>query len=115
VEAQRQIDFQDGPACASETLRKALAGSSIAYIALGPPTYPFPLPASRYASYALGVLQSREYGIIAMGEDTVLLKRGADHDTGLRLLTQWSQTPISNEADVEKAYSLWTAVQIRAY
>lgn len=50
------------------------------------------------------ILQNPSYGIVAIGRYTILLRRGADHHDGLRLLEQRSSRRSKKGNDAGKAY-----------
>ena len=51
----------------------------------------------------LAVFKSKAFGVVAIGGDTFLLKRGADHKKGIQLLARVCGDKISNEVDIDKA------------
>ena len=91
------------------TQEKSVAAAPVEYVVFSPPTSSFPLPASRFSDYGLPVVQGAAYGIIAVGQDTMVLRRGADRRYGLHLLEQVTGSRIRTQADVATAFQSWLA------
>lgn len=91
----------------SPALRERIAAAPVEYVALCPPTSRFPLSSDNYLRCTTALLQSPAYGLIALGESTALLRRGADHAAGLRRLEERSGVQIHDAQDVEKAFQRW--------
>ncbi|MCC6727848.1 MAG: DUF2079 domain-containing protein [Chthonomonadales bacterium] len=85
--AVRQIEEEGYPPYRAADLRRRFLCAPVDYIAVCPPTSHFPTPFGLSDSCLREALLSPAYGIVAVGRDTVLLRRGADHSAGLRLLT----------------------------
>lgn len=111
--AMQQMGAQGYSKPHSAEIQKAAAAASVEYVALCPATTAFPLPPTDplYPRFVVPLLQSPAYGIIAIGQDTLLLRRGASHQQGLRLLAQRAGRRIAQEQDVAKAFQAWTARQ----
>lgn len=113
IQAMRQMGAEGYAASDAAQVGQATRRTPVEYVALCPPTTAFPLAPRDplYASFALPVLQSPSYGIVALGRDTLVLKRGADHAAGLRLLSARSGVGVRTAGDVRLAFEAWTAAQ----
>lgn len=115
-EAMRQMGADGYSAPDVGQLKHAVAGASVEYVALCPPTTAFPLAPHDplYLAFLVPLVQSPSYGIVAIGQDTVILRRGADHASGLRLLAQRTgqvMPVVPNDQAVEKSVRAWIAAQ----
>ena len=113
TQAMRQMGAEGyGPPDPS-MIGRAAQGSAVEYVVLCPPTTAFPLAPHDPLSvdYAVAVLESPAYGIVAVGRDALVLRRGAGHLAGLRLLSARSGVNIYSDRDVGVAFGAWTAAQ----
>lgn len=97
-------------------LHEAIARAPVEYVALCPYTRRFPLANETFAECVTILLQNPAYGIVAIGESAILLRRGADYERGLRLLQRRARVHIAGAGaararDIEKAFYTWTAGQ----
>lgn len=92
------------------SLDARIAAAPVEYVALCPQTSPFPLSSADFVRCTTALLQSRAYGLVAVGTGTALLHRGADHAAGLLLLEKRSGVRIRTDQDVGKALSKWAAL-----
>jgi len=90
-------------------LNARIAAAPVEYVALCPQTSPFPLSSDNFQRCTTALLQSPAYGLVAVGNGTALLRRGADHAAGLRLLEQRSGIRIRTDQDVGKAFRAWAS------
>ncbi len=107
VQALNQELGEDYPNWSPAQVEKAISASNIEYVALCPPTTPFPLPPYYYSMFTNAMIQNLSYGIVAIGRNTVLLHRGADHRKGLHLLEEISGVKITNGQDAVEAFVKW--------
>lgn len=112
-QAMRQMGAEGFAAPDPAQLEQAVSQSGVEYVALCPPTPAFPLAPHDplYFDFTIPILRSPAYGVVGIGQDTLILKRGADHVRGLRLLAERSGVTIRGGADVERAFRVWTARQ----
>lgn len=89
-QALRQMEYRDYSPQGWPDEQASLSAGPVEYIALAPSTSTFPLPPDRYPGSVAGVLHSPAYGIIWMGRQVLVLRRGADHARGLRQLSDRS-------------------------
>ena len=92
------------------SLDARIAAAPVEYVALCPQTSPFPLSSAGFSRCTTALLQSRAYGLVAVGTGTALLHRGADHAAELLLLEKRSGVRIRTDQDVGKALSKWAAL-----
>lgn len=111
VQALRQQYGKDYPVYDWSTLNQAINNSTVEYVTLCPPTSTFPLSPIRYPHFAAAILENGTFGIIDIGQDTVLLRRGADHQRGLRLLEEKAGVTIVDKKDIRRAFHAWIANQ----
>lgn len=107
AQALRQMQGEDYAPCSEDALDEAVAAAPVEYVALCPATTLFPASVDLYHRCAIAVLRSPAYGIVALGLDTVILRRGAPRAEGLRLLSRRSGTSIGRPADGERAWMAW--------
>lgn len=107
--AMEQMGSQGFDAPSAARMRQDANKSDVAYVALCAPATSYPLPARLYFDHAVPLLESPAYGIVALGADTLLLRRGADHAGGLRLLARRSGVPIARDQDIRRAFLAWVA------
>lgn len=90
AQALRQMEYQDDPATSGarieKAITKALPAAQPEYVFLAPATSTFPLAPRQYPVFVTALLHSPAYGIVSLGDQTLLLRRGADHTAGLRWL-----------------------------
>lgn len=110
--ALRQMEQKEFYANSRAQRNRALAAAPVEYVALCPPATIYPLLPHQYVAFATAALRSPAYGIVAIGEHTVLLRRGADHQQGLRRLEQQTGKRIRRDHnqghDVDEAFRRWT-------
>lgn len=113
LEAMRQMGAKGYRPPSPAALAQAVQASDVAYVALCPPTTAFPLPPHDplFSRFATAVLRSPAYGVVALGGDTMVLKRGADHAAGLRLLGVRAGVLVVDDRDVSRAYRAWVKAQ----
>jgi uncharacterized membrane protein len=109
-EAIRQQDGRSPSPCNMESVRAAFETTTVQYIALAPATTTFPMTPARYTVLVEAALTSPSYGIIAVDRDLLLLKRGADHASGLRLLSAAAGVPIVRPENVIKVFLMWSTL-----
>lgn len=108
--ALRQMEYQDYSAPPWAALQSSLAASRVEYVVLAPPTSTFPVPPNQYPRFLTSMLSSPAYGIVSLGQKTLVLRRGADHAQGLRLLAARSEVVIPSGGAGERG-ALTKAVQ----
>jgi len=113
VQALRQQSLLDYPPYSSKGIARAIDAASTPYVVLQPPSTVFPLAQQDYLALAAAALRHPAYGIIAIGDSTILLRRGADHLRGLDRLAERSGVRIAGEADVERAFQTYASLGVR--
>ena len=94
--------------------RLAVSKGSVDYIVLNPSTTIWPLLPPHYDGYVMAAVESPAYGIVALGKKTVLLKRGANHQKGLRVLANRTGVAIWDAQTTDRAFRAWMrGVQIK--
>ncbi len=95
AQALRNEELQDFHALPPKELQRRFAQSDVEYVVLNIAPNEWPLTANNYAYMVSQLFKTPAYGVIQASGDFVLLRRGADHRRGLRLLqgTAW-QNPI---------------------
>lgn len=111
VQARREMETGADCIVDPAQLNQAITKAPVEYIILCPPTGRFPLSNAVFETCLPILLKNRSYAIIAIGESTILLQHGADHQHGLDLLGQRSRMRVSNVSDEAKALRLWLASQ----
>ena len=84
--ALRQMEYRDYSPLGWAALQASLAAGPVEYVVLAPSTSTFPVSPDKYAGFVVGALDSPAYGIVSVGQKVMVLRRGADHAQGLRLL-----------------------------
>ena len=108
--ALRQMEYRDDTPQTWAALQASLSGSRIEYVALAPSTSTFPVPPAKYPGFVAALLHSPAYGIVSIGQKVMVLRRGADHAGGLRLLAARSGATIPAGGAAERR-ALSKAVQ----
>jgi hypothetical protein len=109
VQARRELEVAEGSQAHPPQLNELINRATVEYVALCPPTRRFPLSNDTFDDCVKILLQNPNYGIIAVGKNTILLRRGADYQHGLRLFGQQSGVQITKQEDVRKAYRVWNS------
>lgn len=111
--ALRQMGAEGYAAADAAVIGRAARSAPAEYVALCPATTAFPLSPRDplYLDFAAPVVRSAAYGIVAVGRDTLLLRRGADPVQGRRLLSARTGLPVTSEPEVDRAFLAWTAAQ----
>ncbi len=108
--ALRQMEYRDYSPESWAALQSALSASRVEYVVLAPPTSTFPVPPRQYPRFLTAMFSSPSYGIVSLGQKALVLRRGADHAAGLRLLAARSEIAIPSRGAGERA-ALTKAVQ----
>ncbi|MBI3921010.1 MAG: DUF2079 domain-containing protein [Armatimonadetes bacterium] len=85
-------------------MARAIASSTIEYVALQPRGAIFPLTPEKNRTLSIDLLRHQAYGIVAIGENIILLRRGADRRRGFHLLAKQTGVPIASERDIAQAF-----------
>jgi uncharacterized membrane protein len=108
AQAQLQMDHGDKRSCSPALFQARLVQSGTDYIALcATPTTVSHL--SR--SCSIEALESPAYGVIATTRHAILLRRGAAHRDGLRMLATRCGCAVADKAGIGRAYDAWVALQ----
>ncbi len=99
--ALRQMEYRDYSPQNWAALQGSLSAGPVEYVALVPSVSTFPLPPDKYPSFVVALLHSPAYGIVSLGQKAMVLRRGADHVQGLKMLSASSGVviPASPQAD----------------
>jgi uncharacterized membrane protein len=103
----RQMEQRQFDPYSTEQLSSALTKSNVEYILLSPKTTVWPLLPEMYLDFLIPVFQNPNYGIITVSDNLVLLKRGADHQYGLKLLEHQSLHSTQTNTQVADAARTW--------
>jgi uncharacterized membrane protein len=115
VESLKQVDAYGGnPLPPEAEVQRAIEKTAVDYIVFSPLTYTYPLSFNDHAIFAIATLKSSKYSIVQVGVASLVLKRGADREAGLRLFSRVTGVAIDSESDIEAAYWHWMATQSEA-
>ncbi len=104
IQALHQENGEDITPWTHAGIAGQISASHVDYIALeSQPTASVPA----YPDFALIALSSATYGVIAAGHDVILLRRGADHAAGIRLLEQALRMPARTIPTLSHALKAW--------
>ena len=109
--ALRQMEYRDYSPPGWGALQSSLAASSVQYVVLAPSTSTFPLSPDKYPGFVVALLHSPSYGIVSLGQKALVLRRGADHAQGLRLLGSRGAILIPSDGSASERRALGQAVQ----
>ena len=93
-----------------EELARSIGSSSVQFVALQPHAATFPLTYEKYCEVVVAFLGHRAYGIVALGENAILLERGADHSRGLDLLARRCGVQIDSNGGLGRAFRAYAAL-----
>jgi len=92
--ALRQMEYRDYSPQNWTALQASLAAGPVEYVALAPSTSTFPVSPDKYPGFVVALLDSPAYGIVSLGRQAMVLRRGADHALGLGQLSARSGVAI---------------------
>ncbi|MCL4358276.1 DUF2079 domain-containing protein [Patescibacteria group bacterium] len=98
---RQQLGFGYSPISAKE-LDQTFARSTIEYIALVQIGPTFPLLKNDYQCLVLAALKSKNYGIDAINSSAIILKRGANYQNGLKILSRETGVTVRQSTDLKK-------------
>lgn len=111
MQARRDLEVSKNNHRAPPGWKAAVNKAPVEYVVLCPYVLPFFLGRAAFNQATIELLKSPRYGIVAVGQSTLMLRRGADHRHGLRLLAAQADTTIREARHIAPAYLRWTANQ----
>ncbi len=106
VQALHQENEEDFPPWTAQSLSKEMTASSVDYVLLQTMPSSF-MPSDSYHEFVLAMVDSPAYGVVKIGPDIMLLRRGSDHTQGLRLLEERIGKRIHNAMELASAVKIW--------
>jgi len=92
-----------------KTFHNRMRVSDVEFVVIAVWDTAFPLGAAQLARYARYALSCRCYGLVARTQSIVLLRRGADHESGLQMLGLSSSDAANDDRIEKKAWSVLTS------